>query len=312
MTSSNDRSNALRFLGYVQARHSVQVSDLVSVFASPRLPNAVQQFVEHMVNERGVKYSTAAKYVLSISCIAQFIHVMVKKTGGAGTSRLDAGALDSLSALHQQCVQQSRKQDSFGIGKPANWLDWKECQVARVHAERLADGTGEADNLDALHDVCLLTLLTFQPPDRVGVLRKLQLGGSLIPAGDAVYKLNIATPDAHKTAAAFGPTLTTMSRAVGVRIKAYIEAAGLKHGHFLFYEGDDASKALEPYAWTRLVKRVFKAHSVRGVALAPKELRAAFVTFLKSNECPSDTLKAAPGPCGTRARCRPAMPTTRA
>jgi hypothetical protein len=38
---------------------------------------------------------------------------------------------------------------------------------------------------------------------------------------------------------------------------------------------------------------VFKAHSVRGVALAPKELRAAFVTFLKSNECPSDTLKAA-------------------
>ena len=289
VTSGNDRANALRFLGYLQERHNVQVTGLVSVFASPRLPHVTEQFVQHMVNERCVKYSTAAKMVLSVASIARFTHTMVKRAGGANASKLDAGALTALGALHQQCVQQSRKQDALAVGTPARWLDWSECQLARVQAERCASADG---GLDALHDRCLLTLLTYQPPDRVKVMRTLQLGVSLIDTGD-LYKLSIDRPDAHKTAVAFGPTKTTMPRPIATAIRAYAEAARLKDGMFLFYSGEDASKPLEPYAWTRLVKRAFWTYLARMVALAPKELRASFVTFLKSNEHSDATLKAA-------------------
>eukprot|EP00966_Prymnesium_polylepis_P298011 6886132-Prymnesium_polylepis.1 len=76
---------------------------MVPVFASPRLPQAAEQFVKYMAEERGLKYSTAAKHILSILAIARFVHTMVRKTGGANASKLDASALDSLSALHTQC-----------------------------------------------------------------------------------------------------------------------------------------------------------------------------------------------------------------
>ena len=273
----------------------MQVSSLRlgSVFASPRLPGVTEQFVKHLVTERGVKYASAAKYVLSIAGVARFTHAMVKKREGPSTSRLDAGALDSLSSLHQQCVQQSRQQDKFDVGTPVNWLDWEECQLARVAVEKKAKAAQGAAGLDVLHDLCLLTLLTYQPPDRVGVYRTLQLGTSLIDAGGGVYKLNISRPDAHKTAAVFGPTKTTLPRPICDSISAYVNAAVLETGMFLFYKGIDASKPLEPSTWTERVKTVFKTHSARGVALAPKELRAAFVTFLKSSECSNAALKAA-------------------
>ena len=76
VTSGNDRGNVLRFLGYLHAVHGVQVSSLRlgSVFASPRLPGVTEQFVKHLVTERGVKYASAAKYVLSIAGVARFTH----------------------------------------------------------------------------------------------------------------------------------------------------------------------------------------------------------------------------------------------
>ena len=61
-----------------------------------------------------------------------------------------------------------------------------------------------------LFDAALLTWLTVVPPDRVGVARKLQLGVTLKPgaAGGGGFELDLSTPDAHKTAAIFGPSTT--------------------------------------------------------------------------------------------------------
>ena len=61
--------------------------------------------------------------------------------------------------------------------------------------------------------------------------------------------------------------------------------------HFLFYKGDDASEPYSPSAWTKTIKSLFQRHS--GVPLAPKELRASFVTFLKSGNHPDATLRSA-------------------
>ena len=60
--STEDRGNVLRFLGYFHTVHGVQVSSLRlgTVFTFPRLPSVTEQFVKHLVTERGVKYASAA------------------------------------------------------------------------------------------------------------------------------------------------------------------------------------------------------------------------------------------------------------
>ena len=297
-TFANDRGHVLRFLGYLQAEQSVKVSGLVQVFASPRLAAAVQQYVEHLVAARGNKFSSVGKVVLSITAVARFVHAGVRRAGGANASQLDAGVLDSLGALHNQCVAQSRKKDAFRKGrKPTNWLSWRECQLARVSVEQqcLREAAESEASLGTLHDCALLTLLTYQPPDRVGVYRTLQLGTSLLPTVDGGYQLNVAESNAHKTASIFGMTRTTMPRAVSLRINAYAVKGNLQTGDYLFYAGTDASKPLAPSSWTFVVKACFRRHSARGVPLAPKELRSAFITHLKSGECGADSevLKAA-------------------
>eukprot|EP00966_Prymnesium_polylepis_P263113 6077379-Prymnesium_polylepis.1 len=84
--------------------------------------------------------------------------------------------MKQLAALHRQSVQQQQLEAKFDHGKHVNFLDWAVVQRARVAAEQslLALGDGE-DRFYALRDVLLMALLTGQPPDRVGVMRKLQL-----------------------------------------------------------------------------------------------------------------------------------------
>eukprot|EP00966_Prymnesium_polylepis_P209830 4859901-Prymnesium_polylepis.1 len=83
---------------------------------------------------------------------------------------------------------------------------------------------GDGDRLYALRDVLLMALLTGQPPDRVGalllffhhevrqlltflrkharagVMRKLQLGVTLVRKANA-FEIDLSSPSDHKTAA---------------------------------------------------------------------------------------------------------------
>ena len=248
-TSDTDRGHILRFLGYLQAKHGVEVKGLVQVFASPRLAAVVQLYVEHLVSERRNKYNSTAKAVLSIAAVARFVHAGVKQTGGPNAAKLDGGTLDALATLHSQCVAESSKSDTFRKrSKPVNWLTWRECQLARVHAEQqcLREAAEGEASLDALHDCALLALFTYQPPDRVRIYRTLQFGTSLLLIDGGGHQINVAEPEAHKTISIFGKTRTTLPRAVSVHINAYAEAAKLRHGMYLFYGGDDASKPLSP------------------------------------------------------------------
>ena len=67
------------------------------------------------------------------------------------------------------------------------------------------------------------------PPNRVGVARKLQLGVTLKPsaAGGGGFELDLSTPDAHKTAAIFGPSTTAVPAAACALLQAWLAAAGL-------------------------------------------------------------------------------------
>ena len=78
----------------------------------------------------------------------------------------------------------------------------------------------------------LLTWLTVVPPDRVGVARKLQLGITLKPTSSAAgggggFELDLRTPDAHKTAALFGPSTSPVPAAACALLRAWLAEAGL-------------------------------------------------------------------------------------
>ena len=64
MTSENNRRHILSFLGYLESEKGVKITGLFSVFASTRLARVVQEYAEHLVSKRGLKYATAAKYCM--------------------------------------------------------------------------------------------------------------------------------------------------------------------------------------------------------------------------------------------------------
>ena len=96
------------------------------------------------------------------------------------------------------------------------------------------------------------------------------------------FQLDLATHDAHKTASIF-------------LAKAGLDAAAKP---YVFVLGNPARGGATDHAaplgapqWTKLVKGVFKKHA--GVALAPKELRSSFITFLRSGHNSDAALKSA-------------------
>ena len=139
-------------------------------------------------------------------------------------------------------------------------------------------------------DVCLLRVLTGMPPDRVGVYRQLQLGGTL-KSVEGGYQLDLSLPGEHKTASVFGPACTTVTAAVGDAIAALVAADKLQDGEYLFHAATNRRAPLDTTAWGRLVKATFKAYG--DVALCPKDCRASFVTWLRSGEHGDDVLTSA-------------------
>ena len=141
-----------------------------------------------------------------------------------------------------------------------------------------------------MRTAALLKLLTSLPPDRVCVYRKLQLGATLKPLGGGRYQIDLSEPGAHKTAAVFGPSRTTLTATVAASVHALVTLDKLQVGEHLFH-GRDRRAALTPYGWTRCVQRAFDTHA--GVALSPKDLRSSFVTWLRDGSHNNEVLRAA-------------------
>ena len=70
-----------------------------------------------------------------------------------------------------------------------------------------------------------------------------------------------------------------------------MELAAIPEGGYLFHAAGDPTTPHTEAAWTKLVKATFRRTS--GVAMCPKDLRSAFVGFLKSGEHSDETLRAA-------------------
>ena len=113
-----------------------------------------------------------------------------------------------------------------GGDKPAAWLNWDAVQRVRVAAETaLSTAKTKAEKLKLTRDVTVLRLLADQPPDRVGVVRSLKLGGTLKRKPDGQYELDLGEPGAHKTSAVFGATRTSVNDSITPWLDRYITLA---------------------------------------------------------------------------------------
>ena len=196
------------------------------------------------------------------------------------------------SLAHATVARQARKQDKFDVAKkPTAWLTWDAIQHVRCKAEdALAAADSDAARFELTRDVTILRLLADQPPDRVGIMRSLQIGGTLktIQGG---YELDLSTPGSHKTSAVFGATKTTIAASIKPWLDRYIALAGVAQNDFLFHVRGDKRTSLAPSAWTKLIKAIFARHG--GVALCPKDCRSSFVTFLRSGEHDDEAARSA-------------------
>ena len=196
-TIVGERADVLRLLGWLHTRN-VHSTSLVAIFGSQRLGAVVETFVKSLVSS-GRLYSTCASYVASYIAAARFSY-SVRQRGGQSPS---TAPIDALVTLHRQCKQQAAQQELYSRKQEGRWLTWEQCQRAKVAAvEAYAAAKSEKDSRKLLlraRDALLLTWLTHQPPDRVGVARLLQYGTTLVPGANGEFALDLSQPGAHKT-----------------------------------------------------------------------------------------------------------------
>ena len=290
ITVVENRKSLLHFLAWLKHEKGVS-SPTLGVFAHARIGSLAQEFIEE--KEQACKHSRIAKLVATLVSAARFTLAILRAKAGPGKT-VSTVPLDELIALHAQCLAEARKESKFSVAvKPKAWLDWASCQRSRVAAEKALTeykGSDAHAKLALTRSMCLLRVLTCMPPDRVGVYRQLQLGGTLKSVEDG-YQLDLSLPDAHKTASVFGPACTTVTASVADAIAALIAADELQDGEYLFHAAANRNAPLDPTLWGRFVKATFKAHG--GVALCPKDCRASFITWLRSGEHGNEVLTSA-------------------
>ena len=285
-TRNTNRVHILRFFAWLVDQKMLKRDATLTLFGNKYIGTAVERYVKDIVHQHARTWAYAARLLSSFVAAARFV---VAQRGGQDPN----GSIAKLTALHSQSTQQARIESKFSLAeKPAGFLDWDAVQRVRAAAETaLRAAKTDAAKLKGVRDVTVLRLLADQPPDRVGVTRTLQLGRSLKRKDDGSYELDLSQPGAHKTAAVFGATRTTINASITPWLDRYIELAGIQDGGFLFHAPGDPQAAASPSTWTERVKAIFARHG--DVAFCPKDARSSFITFLRSGDHDDEAVKAA-------------------
>jgi hypothetical protein len=286
-TRESDRARILRFIKWMNNTLTFKSPPTLTIFAHSRIGPVAHQYIRELIEKHERKYSYAAKMAASFVIAAKF--VASRRTA---TTATDDTPVVQLAALHRQCSQQARQESNFDVGGKTDFLDWEAVQRVRLAAEKaLGAVKTKAAKLKLTRDVTVLRLLADQPPDRVGVIRTLRLGGSLKRKPDGSYELDLSEPGAHKTSSIFGATRTSINASISPWLDRYIESADIPADGFLFHARGDTRVVITPSAWSKCVKATFARHG--DIALCPKDARASFITFLRGGDHDDETVKAA-------------------
>jgi hypothetical protein len=290
-TVTADKSTALRFLGWLQRQHSV-VPEL-KVFSATSLGARVESFVAFLRTERGCRFSTCANYINGLVSVAAYVLE-------TSPSCEEGASLEPLLRMRAQ-AESAAKQDHLWKRKDPCFIQFEDAQRARaaaIEAHSAYAGTDHKKRLGLVRDCLILSFLTCQPPDRVGVLRKLRYGATL-KRGEAsgAWVLDLTERrGCHKTAKFYGPSVTTINPLIAVWLSAYLGLLAFDRPEeestfYLFPVGNDFSRCVAGSQWTQMVKACFKRWS--GVEVTPKTLRASFICWLKSETDAPEVLKSA-------------------
>jgi hypothetical protein len=205
----------------------------------------------------------------------------------------DSCPSEQLIFLRRQAEGLAKQERLFEV-KSKNWLSWEDAQRARVSAVEKYFATKERGKQQTLLRECmLLAFMTLQPPDRVGVIRRLRLGegGSIYKKGeDELYTVDLSSLK-HKTSRFYGPSVSSLPSAIGEWVAKYEQSIVfemLPPNPYLFSLASDWNRGMSSSQWCSFVKAIFLKHA--GVATPPKLLRASFCTHLRSSDGVDDEL----------------------
>ena len=112
-TVESDKSNALRFLGYMKAHHA-QIAPSVKLFAHPRVGEWCEQWVRWLKGEQHqLKASTCAVYINGLIAVAGFAITLVEDP--------DTCPMAELLRLRSQAESIAKQERLFAVKSP-NWI----------------------------------------------------------------------------------------------------------------------------------------------------------------------------------------------
>ena len=203
ISAEADRTAVLRFYGYLQRLQRVpQGADLsISLLCRADLGDLAQGYATWLQNTQQCKFSTIANYINGLVSMTTYAYANCEPD--AVVLNMEPNPLTQLINLRGQAEKASKTQQMYEK-RVGGWLEWEDVQKARVAAmTKLNDAaqTGTpAAKRSALRDAAALSLLSLIPPDRVGCIRKLRLGHTLVRKQGGGWKMDLSRQrDGHKT-----------------------------------------------------------------------------------------------------------------
>ena len=305
VTVAGNKADALRLLGWLKSEKNIAPS-FGGVFGSERLGQAVQAFVEHL-RACGRTYATCAGYIKSFIAVARFVHAARVARAPQGDGGEHRGRRRHAPRPPPDHAAGAPRAEVLGQAQGlARLAGGAHGPRPRREPVRAAQGGGRARRAHA-------ALRRRAAHVAHGGAARPRGRGAQAPAGrhpqahrsaagGGGFELDLRTPDAHKTAALFGPSTTPVPAAACALLRAWLAEAGLAAAAakpYVFVLGGgrgggaavDHSKPLGASRWTEAVKAVLKRQA--GVPLAPKDLRSSFITFLLSDANSDEALKKA-------------------
>lgn len=198
---------------------------------------------------------------------------------------LDVQPPEQLLRMRAQ-AEKLAAQDRLFARKDPNWIDWPTLQQGRIKclaAWNASQRKPHAEKMKLLREVLVMLFFSVQPPDRVGIIRRLRFGMSVKANGDG-FDLDLSNMR-FKNSKFYGPTVTSISPLIVPYLKQYLamlefETAYEAHPH-LFSPASDNSRAMTSSQWSAYAKAIVKKYT--GVAAPPKTMRASFITYMKDH-----------------------------
>ena len=136
-------------------------------------PEWVAGWVDWMRDERKLAFSSMANYANSLFSISSYVFDSEAFEIADAVRNASHTILDALVNTRSQCESLAKEHGLYSV-KRGGWISWEQAQHARVHCLAALHGYQGADQQhrkQLLMDAIVVTIFTYGPVDRVGVVR---------------------------------------------------------------------------------------------------------------------------------------------